>query len=90
MNTPKLDAFLKEVDALDAKMRCGRIADAIGAAEEVVGYTPTLAAMLRVAVEALRVNAGVLQNSDKEKFPSHEMVALQWMERIAAGDQEVV
>ena len=51
---------------------------------------PRLAAMLRVAVEALRVNAGVLQNSDKEKFPSHEMVALQWMERIAAGDQEVV
>ena len=88
MNTPKLDALLKEVEARatgtpparDGQMRL-----------EANGYAaPRLAAMLRVAVEALRVNAGVLQNSDKEKFPSHEMVALQWMERIAAGDQEVV
>lgn len=63
MNTPKLDAFLKEVDALDAKMRCGRIADAIGAAEEVVGYTPTLAAMLRVAVERIAALRAVAEDA---------------------------
>lgn len=92
--TPALHALLKEVDALSAKMRCRRMGDAICAAEDISGYAPILASMLRVAVDRIK---GAMDSADQTASATGQTawrVMAEWLdatlaniEWIAAGDQ---